>query len=87
LIGDDLDTIFITDNSGLQSKPYNLLEASYDPSFESHWGDANNVFFYMFDQCFESRIIDNLKQVINKAFGGKDIEDKTSYFYKNFFKV
>lgn len=87
LIGDDLDTVFVTDNSGLQSKPYNLLEASYDPSFESHWGDAHNVFFYMFDQCFESRIIDNLKQIISTAFGGKDIEDKTSYFYKTFFKV
>lgn len=87
LIGDDLDTIFVTDNSGLQSKPYNLLEASYDPSFESHWGDAHNVFLYMFDQCFESRIIDNLKQIISTAFGGKDIEDKTSYFYKTFFKV
>jgi len=41
----------------------------------------------MFDQCFESRIIDNLKQIISTAFGGKDIEDKTSYFYKTFFKV
>lgn len=87
LIGDDLDTIFVTDNSGLQSKPYNLLEVSYDPSFKDHWGDDHNIFFYMFDQCFENQIIENLKAIINKAFNGKDINDKESYFYKNFFKV
>ena len=87
LIGDDLDTIFVTDNSGLQSKPYNLLEVSYDASFKDHWGDAHNIFFYMFDQCFEKEIIENLKAIIDKAFGGKSIDNKDSYFYNNFFKV
>lgn len=87
LIGDDLDTIFVTDNSGLQSKPYNLLEASYDESFKDHWGDAHNIFFYMFDQCFEKEIIENLKAVIDKAFSGKSVDNKDSYFYKNFFNI
>ena len=87
LIGDDLDTIFVTDNSGLQSKPYNLLEASYDKSFSDHWGDAHNIFFYMFDLCFEKEIITNLKHIIDKAFDGKDISNKDSYFYQQFFKV
>lgn len=87
LIGDDLDTIFVTDNSGLQSKPYNLLEVSYDASFKDHWGDAHNIFFYMFDQCFEKEIIENLKAIIDKAFGGKSMDNKDSYFYNNFFKV
>lgn len=87
LIGDDLDTIFVTDNSGLQSKPYNLLEVSYDESFKNHWGDAHNIFFYMFDQCFEQEIIKNLKAIIDKAFGGKNIDNKDSYFYKNFFNI
>jgi hypothetical protein len=49
LIGDDLDTILVTDNNGLQSKPYNLLEDSYDESFYEHWGDVGNIFFRMFD--------------------------------------
>lgn len=87
LIGDDLDTIFVTDNSGLQSKPYNLLEVSYDASFKDHWGDAHNIFFYMFDQCFEKEIIENLKAIIDKAFSGKSIDNKDSYFYKNFFNI
>jgi hypothetical protein len=30
LIGDDLDTVLATDNNGLQSKAYNLIEDSYD---------------------------------------------------------
>ena len=87
LIGDDLDTIFVTDNSGLQSKPYNLLEVSYDASFKDYWGDAHNIFFYMFDQCFEQDIITNLKGIIQVAFGGNNINNKDSYFYKNFFNV
>jgi hypothetical protein len=41
----------------------------------------------MFDQCFENQIIENLKAIIDKAYNGKDINDKESYFYKNFFKV
>jgi hypothetical protein len=49
LLGDDLDTILVTDNNGLQSKPYNLVEASFDESHAVHWGDANNVFFKMYD--------------------------------------
>jgi hypothetical protein len=60
---------------------------SYDESFKDHWGDAHNIFFYMFDQCFEKEIIENLKAIINKAFSDKSIDNKDSYFYKNFFKV
>ena len=50
---DDVDTVLLTDNSGLQTKPYNLLETSYREEDKKHWGDSNNIFFYMFDQCFE----------------------------------
>jgi hypothetical protein len=56
LIGDDLDTILVTDNSCLQSKPYNLIEDSYDESYEKTWGDAGNIFFRMFDLSFEQEI-------------------------------
>lgn len=55
LIGDDLDTIIQTDNNGLQSKPYNLLEPSFDWTTRSQWGDSGmNAFFYMFDQQWET---------------------------------
>ena len=88
LIGDDLDTIFLTDNSGLQSKAYNLLETSYDESYIKHWGDANNIFFYMFDQCFEEKIKEYLSSIIDKCFNNSEkIEDKDNYFYKTFFNV
>jgi hypothetical protein len=53
---DDVDTVLLTDNSGLQTKPYNLLEASYREEDRKYWGDSNNIFFYMFDQCFETEI-------------------------------
>lgn len=55
LIGDDLDTIIQTDNNGLQSKPYNLLEPSFDWNTRNQWGDSGmNAFFYMFDQQWET---------------------------------
>ena len=88
LIGDDLDTILVTDNNGLQSKPYNLLESSYRPEDKDYWGDSNNIFFYMFDQCFESEIKTYLKSIINTAFkSSNSIEDSSNYFYKVFFNV
>lgn len=88
LLGDDLDTILVTDNNGLQSKPYNLLETSYRESDSVYWGDANNVFFYMFDQCFESEIKTYLASVINTAFkNSNSVEDKSNHFYKVFFDV
>lgn len=88
LIGDDLDTILVTDNNGLQSKPYNLLETSYDETMQEHWGDANNIFFYMFDQCFESDIKVYLQKIINHAgLDRNNILADTSYFYKTFFDV
>lgn len=88
LIGDDLDTILVTDNNGLQSKPYNLLEASYDPNMKSHWGDAQNSFFYMFDQCFETDIVTYLTKILDVTqLDRKDILNNNSYFYRTFFKV
>ena len=80
--------MLVTDNNGLQSKPYNLLETSYREADSVYWGDANNVFFYMFDQCFESEIKTYLASVINTAFkNSNSMEDKSNYFYKVFFNV
>lgn len=87
LTGDDLDTILLTDNAGLQSKKYNLLEASYKESDREYWGDANNVFFYMYDQCFEPIIKSKLQLIINNAFTNSDMYNKENYFNKVFFDV
>ena len=88
LIGDDLDTIMVTDNNGLQSKPYNLLESSYAPEMDSYWGDANNIFFQMFDQCFEDRIKTGLNKILEKCnIQRGDILSPLSYFYKAFFSI
>lgn len=88
LMQDDVDTVLLTDNAGLQTKPYNLLEASYREEDKRHWGDSNNVFFYMFDQCFESQIKQQLKGIIDYAFSSSgDIENKSNYFYKVYFST
>ena len=88
LIGDDLDTILVTDNNGLQSKPYNLLEDSYDESFYDHWGDVGNVFFRMFDKSYEGDIKSQLAKIMETAaIKPSSVNDKSSYFYKQFFKV
>ena len=64
LIGDDLDTIIQTDNNGLQSKPYNLLEPSFDWDTRSQWGDSGmNAFFYMFDQQWETPTSTDLSSI------------------------
>lgn len=88
LIGDDLDTILVTDNNGLQSKPYNLLEDSYDETFYEHWGDVGNLFFRMFDLTFEDRIQAKLKNIMDVAnLTPSGINNKGTYFYNTFFKV
>jgi hypothetical protein len=88
LIGDDLDTILVTDNNGLQSKPYNLLESSYDESMDKHWGDSNNIFFKMFDQSFEGSIATYLKGILDYCgINRSNILATSSYFYKAFFSV
>ena len=91
LMGDDLDTVLLTDNNGLQSKPYNLIENSYLCNYENnykqtkfdedYWGDSNNVFFYMFDQTYEQNINKHLGRIITFAFK----TDGTVTNPKNFF--
>lgn len=86
LYGDDLDTVIATDNNGLQSKPYNLLEPSYVPETASQWGDSGlNAFFYMFDLQFEDIIKNKLHTVINQAFGTASGENTN--FYKYFYSI
>ena len=86
LYGDDLDTVIVTDNNGLQSKPYNLLEPSYVPETASQWGDSGlNAFFYMFDLQFEDIIKNKLYTVINQAFGTASGENTN--FYKYFYSI
>lgn len=86
LYGDDLDTVIATDNNGLQSKPYNLLEPSYIPETASQWGDSGlNAFFYMFDLQFEDIIKNKLHTVINQAFGTASGENTN--FYKYFYSI
>lgn len=87
MMGDDLDTVIATDNNGLQSKPYNLLEASYNEDHRKYWGDDNNIFFYMFDQCYEDRIRTQLANIIDSAFSNSDVTNTANYFYKVFFDV
>ena len=88
LMQDDVDTVLLTDNGGLQTKPYNLLEASYREEDKKYWGDSHNVFFYMFDQCFEQDIKTQLKGIIDYAFRNSgDVNDKANYFYKVYFSV
>ncbi len=88
LIGDDLDTILATDNNGLQSKAYNLIEDSYDEAYADVWGDLGNIFFRMYDVCFEDDIRAKLKIIMDKAgLNPSAVNNKGTYFYNTFFKV
>ena len=86
LYGDDLDTVIATDNNGLQSKPYNLLEPSYVSETAAQWGDSGlNAFFYMFDLQFEDIIKNKLYKVIDHSFGTASGENAN--FYKYFYSI
>jgi len=87
MFGWDLDTIIITDNNGLQTKPYNLVEASYNHDHDKYWGDAHNIFFYMFDQGYEDYIKQQLRGILIKAFANPNVVNTANYFYKNFFDI
>lgn len=87
-IGDDLDTILATDNNGLQSKDYNLIEDSYNLSYNSTWGDKGNIFFRMFDLTYEADIKKRLGDVMTTAsMSASGVNETSSYFYRTFFKV
>lgn len=88
LIGDDLDTILATDNNGLQSKDYNLVEDSYDENYNSTWGDLGNIFFRMYDICFEDDIKNKLTGIITTSgLTAASVNNTGTYFYNTFFKV
>lgn len=88
LIGDDLDTVLATDNNGLQSKAYNLVEDSYDESYASVWGDLGNIFFRMYDICFEDDIKSKLTGIMTQAgISPSSVNSTGTYFYNTFFKV
>jgi hypothetical protein len=72
----------------LQSKPYNLLETSYKEENADYWGDLNNIFFVMIDRCFEDKIKDHLKNIIDVSFSNStDVDNTNNYFNKVFFNV
>jgi len=87
MIGWDMDTIIVTNNNGLQTKPYNLIEASYNHDHDKYWGDAHNLFFYMFDQGYEDYIKSQLSRILTFAASSGSVTDIGSYFYQNFFDI
>ena len=87
MFGWDLDTVIITDNNGLQTKPYNLVEASYNHDHDRYWGDAHNIFFYMFDQGYEDYIKQQLRGILKFAFSDPKVTNSGNYFYMNFFDI
>ena len=88
LIGDDLDTVLATDNNGLQSKAYNLVEDSYNEAYNATWGDLGNIFFRMYDICFESDIKSKLTGIMTQAgISPSSVNSTGTYFYNTFFKV
>lgn len=85
---DDVDTILATDNNGLQTKQYNLLEPSYRESDSQYWGDSgSNAFFYMFDQCYETEINNWVSRIIDYAFPNPNINNTSNKFYQYFFNT
>lgn len=90
LWADDLDTIFATNNNGLLTKPYNLLEPPFNSDTKELWGDSGqNRFFYMFDTVYEENIRGKLNTIMTNCgmSGVDDVDSKNSNFYDYFFRV
>ena len=86
---DDMDTVLATDNNGLQTKPYNIMEPSYREEDKKYWGDSgSNIFFRSFDIAYESEINEQLNKLISFVFNSSpDINDTSNRFYQYFFAV
>ena len=91
---DDVDTILATDNNGLQSKSYNLLEPSYynestESSYIKQWGDSGgNVFFRCFDQVYEDTILAKLSDLIGFSLNSsREVSSTGNRLYQYFFNI
>ena len=86
---DDVDTLLATDNNGLQTKPYNILEPSYREEDKKYWGDSgSNIFFRSFDLVYESEINSQLSKLIEFVFNSSpNINDTANRFYQYFFAI
>ena len=88
LMQDDLDTIFATDNNGQQLKPYYLLEPPFNLNLEHMWGDNHSSFFYPFDLCFQSKIVEYTGQIINYLIGSSaSITSESTKLYEFFLRI
>lgn len=90
---DDVDTVLATDNNGLQTKEYNIIEPSYCAASETdmigQWGEnGQNVFFRCFDQAYETDITNMLGELIQHAFGSDlQVDSSSNIFYQDFFEM
>lgn len=88
LLGDDLDTIFATNNNGQQVIPSYLLEPVFNSNFIKWWNDRNNALFYHFDLLYEDKIYKYTQFIIEYLIGNAaTIQNPNSNLYKNYFSI
>lgn len=88
LLGDDLDTIFATNNNGQQVVPSYLLEPIFNTDFSKWWNDRNNALFYPFDLIYEDKIYKYVQFIIEYLIGNfATIQNTNSNLYKNYFYI
>lgn len=88
LIGDDLDTIFATNNNGQQVIPSYLLEPVFNPEFSKWWNDRDNALFYHFDLLYEDKIYKYVQFIIEYLIGTfATVHNVNSNLYKNYFSI
>lgn len=85
--GDDLDTIFKTDNNGQQVKPYYLLEPPFNLDLEELWGDMHSGLFYNFDLAFTEEVKSQLTNLLEFATGNEWPDTHTTKFHDYFFSI
>lgn len=80
--GDDMDTIFKTDNKGQQSKKYWILEDDKDEYGAWFWNGRNNALFRLIEMAYE----DDMRTMMNRIFAAMaTLSGSVENFFQNYF--
>lgn len=80
--GDDMDTIFKTDNKGQQSKKYWILEDDKDEYGAWFWNGRDNALFRLIEMAYE----DDMRTMMNRIFSAMaTISGSVDNFFQNYF--
>ena len=84
---DDLDSIFLTDNVGQASKPYDVEEHDKDDAGNPYWNSESNSFFNQMELAFPDEQRANMRAILQEMARLSDDNTVLGCFERYFFSV